>query len=351
MRNSARTRTALAGTITAALALTALPSPAIAADDGTGALPHPAVTTVGVHNAYEKSTFPYLADALDSGASLIELDVWTNFFGGGWRVAHDNPFGNANNCADARSPGELRGGARDHGLAGCLRDLRTWHDANPGHRPVHLKFEMKDGFADNLGRGPAHFDSLVRGILGDAVYGPGQLLGTHPTLDAASRAGDWPARDALAGRFLIHLIPGTVEERNPFDTLWTDVEYARHLRGLAAAGRAGEATAFPAVHHAEPGDPRTGRYADASLRPWFVVFDGSASTYAGPAIDTSWYAANNYLLVMTGAHAVAPPIDSRTPSEPQALARVGELAAHHATIVTSDWATLPGVLATTLPRG
>ncbi|WP_232329912.1 hypothetical protein [Rhodococcus sp. BH4] len=35
-------------------------------------------TSVGVHNSYEKATFPYFADALDSGASLLELDLWTN---------------------------------------------------------------------------------------------------------------------------------------------------------------------------------------------------------------------------------------------------------------------------------
>ncbi|NJQ07657.1 phosphatidylinositol-specific phospholipase C domain-containing protein [Streptomyces lonarensis] len=353
MRNSARTRTVLTGTTLAALAAVLVPSPtqAAAAADVTGPLPHPSVTTVGVHNAYEKSTFPYLADALDSGAGLVELDVWTNFFGGTWRVAHDNPLGNNNNCADAAAASQLRGGARDHGLAGCLRDLRAWHDANPGHRPIHLKFEMKDGFAANLGRGPAQFDTLVRQILGDAVYRPGELLGAHPTLDAAARAGAWPTRDDLAGRFLIHLIPGTFEQRNPFDTLWTDVEYARHLRDLAAAGRADQATAFPAVLGAEAGDPRTGRYQDASLRPWFVVFDGAASSYTGPSIDTGWYAANNYVLVMTAAHSVAPAIDNRTPTAAQALDRAALLAGHHATVLTSDWATLPEVLRTTLPRG
>ncbi|WP_446463098.1 hypothetical protein [Streptomyces sp. BRA346] len=34
---------------------------------------------------------PLFADALDSGASLLELDVSTNAFGSGWRVSHGDP--------------------------------------------------------------------------------------------------------------------------------------------------------------------------------------------------------------------------------------------------------------------
>lgn len=325
-----------------------------ATDAGTsadGALAFDAGTMVGVHNAYEKSTFPYLADGLDSGAGMLELDVWTNFFGGSWRVSHSNPLGNDNNCENASSPAELRTKARNQGLAGCLADLRAWHDGNPGHRPILIKIEMKDGFAANLGRGPAQFDALVNGILGDAVYRPGELAAGHATLDDAVRADGWPTRDELAGKFLFHLIPGTVEEGNPFDTLWTDVEYSRHLRDLAAAGQLDRAVAFPAVHHAEAGDPRTGRYTDATLRPWFVVFDGNAPTYAGGTIDTGWYARNNYLLVMTDAHAVPPAISPTEPAESEALERVRQLAGTHASVVSSDWHTLPTVLGTVLPRG
>lgn len=67
-----------------------------------------ATTGVGVHNAYEKAKYPYFADALDSGAAMLELNVWTNAFGSGWRVSHSNPLGNDNNCENARSAAELR---------------------------------------------------------------------------------------------------------------------------------------------------------------------------------------------------------------------------------------------------
>lgn len=348
-----RLRNRMAGAVTAGLAAAALAlgtAPAGAAGTSDG-LSYAASTGVGVHNAYEKAKYPYFADALDSGAAMLELDVWTNFFGSSWRVSHNNPFGNDNNCENATTPAQLRTKARNQNLAGCLSDIRSWHDAHPGHRPVVLKLELKDGFAANLGRGPADLDALLTAKLGDAVYRPGQLAAGHPDLDTAARAGAWPSRAGLAGKFIVELIPGTVEEGNSSDTLWTDREYATHLRSLAAQGRLGQAAAFPAVHRAEAGDPRVARYADASLRPWFVVFDGDASAYAGGSIDTGWYDRNHYLVIATDAHGVAPAIDSTRPTEAQARDRLALLAGHHASIVSADWYPLPQVLGTVVPRG
>lgn len=332
----------------AALGLTLGTAPAGAA--GAADLSYAGSTGVGVHNAYEKAKYPYFADALDSGAAMLELDVWTNFFGSSWRVSHDNPFGNDSNCENATSPAQLRTKSRDQNLAGCLSDIRSWHDAHPGHRPVVLKLELKDGFAANLGRGPADLDALLSGKLGDALYRPAQLAAGHPDLDTAARAGAWPARSAMAGKFLVELIPGTVEEGNSADKLWTDREYAEHLRGLAASGRLAQAAAFPAVHRAEAGDPRI-RYADTTLRPWFVVFDGDASAYASGSVDTAWYDRNHYFLIATDAHNVAPAIDAVHPTEAEARARVALMATHHASITSADWYPLPQVLSTIVPRG
>lgn len=340
-------RARCAGTAAVAAAVLTVTAPAGARADTTG---YHTSTAVGVHNAYQKSSYPYFADALDSGAGLLELDVWTNAFGRSWRVSHGNPLGNNNNCAGATTPDELRTKDRDQDLGGCLADMRTWHDAHPGHRPILVKIEMKDGFHAKGGRGPADFDALVRDRLGDAVYGPGDLTAGHATPDEAVTARGWPDRSALAGKFLIELIPGTVEEDNPLDSLWTDVEYATHLKTLARRGELDRATAFPAVHGAAPGDPRE-RYRDPALRPWFVVFDGDAATYLNGTIDTAWYDRRHYLLVMTDAHKVAPAIDGTRPTEAEALARVGQLAAAHASFVTADWYPLPSVLKTVAPRG
>lgn len=332
---------AVAGALGVVLALAAT-APARAAEPKVSA-----TTGVGLHNVYDQATFPYFTNALASGAGLIEVDVWTDTLAGRkrWRVSHDNPFGNANNCT-----GQGATGNRNQDLGSCLDDLRRWHDSRPNHPLLVVKLEMKDGFDNTWGMGPDELDALIAAKLGPLVFRPADLLGGHATLDAAAIADNWPTRDQLAGRVLFEIIPGTFEQRNPFDTYWTDREYATHLRGLAAAGTVASAQVFPAVLGAAGGDPRT-RYADASIRPWFVIFDGAAGTYAQGGIDTAWYHRQHYTLVMTDAHAVAPAIDHANPTPQQAADRVRLLAARHASYVTSDWARLPEVLSMSVPRG
>ncbi|MFE3289332.1 phosphatidylinositol-specific phospholipase C domain-containing protein [Rhodococcus sp. NPDC059234] len=340
---------ATAASVLAGLVLSVSPVAAHADAGRPPAAGFAATTSVGLHNTYERSKYGRLTDALDAGSSLIEIDVWTNGSGPGWRVSHSNPVGSDSNCSNGSLSMQLTVNP-DQGLGDCLSDLRTWHDANPGHRPIVVKLELKDGFSAGFARGPVDLDRLLGNRLGDALFRPATLVGDGGrTLDDAVRADGWPSREAMAGTFVVELIPGTVEESNPLDDLWTDREYAVHLRDLAAADELGRAAAFPAVHRAQAGDPRA-RY-EQSLRPWFVIFDGDAAAYAAGGIDTGWYRDNNYLLVMTDAHNVAPPIDSVAPTEAQARARVAELAARSATVVTSDWTAVPAVLSEVVPRG
>ncbi|MCZ7439695.1 phosphatidylinositol-specific phospholipase C domain-containing protein [Micromonospora sp. WMMC241] len=336
----------------ALLALAALAGSTLAPGAASAAVPPKtrwsASTAVGIHNTYERGTYPYLAQALDARPGLIELDVWPDVLTRQWRVSHSNPLGNDNNCVAATSAAQLYTGTRNKNLESCLDDIRLWLGAHPDAGPVVLKLELKTGFSSRTGQGPAQLDAVLAARLGDRVFRPADLLGGHPTLDAAARADAWPTRAQLAGKVIVELIPGTVEEGNPTDTLWTDVEYARHLAGLAAAGTLGTARAFPAVHRAQAGDPRT-RYADTALRQWFVLFDGDASAYVGGGIDTAWYDANHYLLVMTDAQNVPPAVPGGDADA--AAARVAQLARAHASIASADWAALPTVLDDVLPRG
>ncbi|MFJ9520038.1 phosphatidylinositol-specific phospholipase C domain-containing protein [Kitasatospora sp. NPDC101801] len=344
-----RTAAALLATTVAVAVATLLPTaPAQAA--ATTDLPFAGSTTVGLHNTYDPAAFAQLARSLDTGTSLIELDAWTDTVTKEWKVSHSNPLGNSNNCVAATDASQLYGGGTNKNLEHCLDDIRLWLGAHPRSGPLVVKLELKGGFAANRGMGPAQLDALIAAHLGSRVFRPADLLGSYATLDDAARAGNWPSRSALAGRVLVDVIPGTVEEQNPFDTLHTDVEYGRYLRDLAAAGRVGQAQVFPVVHGAAAGDPR-GRYGEADLRPWFVVFDGDAAAYLAGNIDTSWYQARHYLLVMTDAHNVAPAISGTAPTADQARARVTQLAAAHASIATSDWRSLPEIQSLVLPRG
>jgi hypothetical protein len=309
-------------------------------------------TAIGTHNAYDKAKYTYFAQALDSGASLLELDVYVDSITHRWRVSHSNPLGNDNNCEAAKTPAELYSKSRDQDLGSCLDNIAAWNQLHPDHPPIVFKVEMKVGFNNNASMGPDEFDTLVSRKLGNSVYRPADLLGgSYPSLDAAARADAWPSRDSLKGKFLFELIPGTVEQANPFDHYWTDKEYGDHLRDLYAAGNISAAQAFPAVLGAENGDPRTARY-DASIRPWFVFFDGDAASYVNGGYDTSFYSANRYVLIMTGADGVSPAISSTDPTDAEVAARLALLAQDHASFITSDWSAKPAaVLGSVTARG
>jgi hypothetical protein len=305
-------------------------------------------TTVGVHNTYDPASFSYLAQALDGHPGLIELDVWDDIITREWKVSHSNPLGNANNCVAATSAAQLYSGGANKNLEYCLDDIRIWLGAHPGTGPLILKLEMKAGFSSRTNQGPAQLDAAIAAHLGSAVFKPSDLLGSAGSLDQAAKANAWPTRAQLSGKVIIEVIPGTVEESNPTDTLWTDIEYAQYLKGLAAAGTLSKAQIFPSVHNAQSGDPRT-RYSDASLRPWFVVFDGDATQYVTGGIDTSWYDTNHYQLIMTDVQNISPAVPAGDTAA--ASARVALAAAAHASVASSDWGTMPSVTAQVVDRG
>ncbi|WP_328314410.1 Ca2+-dependent phosphoinositide-specific phospholipase C [Streptomyces sp. NBC_00442] len=354
-RFTPRLRTALFGALGACLALATAGVGNSAQAAGPGSLPLSGATVSGLHNTYDPAAFPHLAQALDTGTSMIELDVWDDFITKEWKVSHSNPLGNSNNCVDASTPAQLYSGGANKDLESCLDDVRVWLGAHPGHPPLVIKLEMKAGFQSTFGLGPAQLDQAIAAHLGSTVFRPADLLakpggGQYATLDEAAAAGNWPTREQLAGKVMLEVIPGTVEEGNPTDRLWTDVEYARYLRDLTAAGHAAQAQVFPAVHNAQAGDPRS-RYADTSIRPWFVVFDGDAATYLNGTIDTAWYDTHHYFLVMTDAQNVSPALDDKNPSPADAQARVARLAAAHASVASNDWTALPQIQSLALPRG
>jgi hypothetical protein len=313
--------------------------PAAAAD---GSAKVSQTTTVGIHNTYDPATFGYLAQALDLHPGLIELDVWPDIITREWKVSHSNPLGNANNCVAATSASQLYSGGANKNLEYCLDDIRLWLGAHPGTG------QLKTGFSSRTGQGPAQLDAAIASHLGAAVFKPADLLGGYASLDAAAKANAWPTRAQLAGKVIIEVIPGTVEEGNPTDTLWTDKEYAQYLKGLAAAGTLSKAQIFPAVHNAASGDPRT-RYSDTTLRPWFVAFDGDAGAYVTGGIDTAWYDTNHYLLVMTDVQNIAPAVSNGDVAAAQA--RVALIAGKHASVASSDWSSMPAVDSEVLDRG
>jgi len=326
-----------------------------AADLGSASLA--GITGVGIHNTYnDKTDYTYLANALDTGASLIELDTWANVLNGKWDVSHSDPLASNNNCVKATSAANLYTGDRNQNLDSCLDDIRIWMQAHPTHGPVMVKIEMKNGFDNTLGMNPTEFDSYVKAHLGSTLYTPADLLtkpdGTlYPDLDTAAKAGNWATYGSLDGKVIVEIIPGTVEQAVDPSSTWVDVVYAQHLIDLYNSGGIASAAVFPSVLGAQAGDPRT-RYSNTALRPWFVVFDGDAGTWVNDG-GTEWYNTNHYLAVVTDAYDVSPALSDTAPALADAQARVAELAADGASFVSTDWNTAPAnaVLSEVLPRG
>jgi hypothetical protein len=315
------------------------------------------VTGTGLHNTYDdKAEYTYLANALDTGTSLVELDTWANALNGKWDVSHGDPLASINNCVQASSSAAIYTGDRNQNLDSCLDDIRYWLLAHPTSHPIMVKIEMKNGFGSWSSQSPTAFDSYVQTHLSGVLYTPADLLtksdgSVYSNLDAAATANSWGNYASLEGRAIVEIIPGTYEQAVSSSSTWVDQVYAQHLIDLYNSGKISQAAVFPSVLGAQTGDPRL-RYSNTALRPWFVVFDQDAGAFVSDGA-TEWYNTNHYLAVVTDAYDVTPALSSSAPSLADAQARVALLAADGASYVSTDWYNSPGngVLSEVTARG
>lgn len=132
LRPLAAPRTALIGVLSLFLAFGAAGAGGATAFAGdTNSLQVSGTTTSGIHNTYDPSAFTYLAQGLDTGTSMIELDVWDDFFTQEWKVSHSSLTSNGNNCVNASSAADLYTGSANKNLESCLDDVRVWLGAHP----------------------------------------------------------------------------------------------------------------------------------------------------------------------------------------------------------------------------
>jgi Phosphoinositide phospholipase C, Ca2+-dependent/Carbohydrate binding module (family 6) len=293
----------------------------------------PDQTRVGIHNTYDKAKYTYLVDALNSGAGLIELDVWQNFLlSGHYWVTHNaiSPVGNDNNCESATSYSQLRQQNRNQDFASCLDDIRLWSQQFPNHAPLIVKLELKNGFDTAHGYGPAQLDALIAQHIGvNNLFTPSDLMGNKYTdLDSAARANAWPTVAQMTGKIMFVIQAGTVEIA--LTSYTSDKVYIDYMINLESQGKISQSMVFPTYLNVPAYDPRSG-----VRKPWYVVFGADATGYS--EVDTSAYYLNHYLVIMTDSQSVPPAINDTTPSVTDEQNRVNQLAAHAATIVSSDW--------------
>lgn len=164
-----------------------------------------------------------LTEQLDRGLRKLELDVFHDPNGG--RYAEPYGFRLAGNPAPFDAEIMQRPGFkvfhvqdidfRSHcpTFTGCLKVVKAWSDAHPGHIPLVITINAKDEVIDNPefveplpfdGKAWADLDAEIRGETGDRLYTPDDLRGEFSTLREAVLSG-WPLLDDLRGKFMFVL--------------------------------------------------------------------------------------------------------------------------------------------------
>src|SRR5262249_31028907 len=149
-----------------------------------------------------------LPQQFDIGVRQIELDVWNDPTGGKYaRPSYPIQVG----VHIPPNPVMLRPGFKLIHQADvdtnstcltfviCLRLVKAWSDAHPGHVPMDIHVEMKDDTENETS-----FRELEREMLSvfsrDEIITPDEVRGNAPTLGAAVRAHGWPVLGKVRGK-------------------------------------------------------------------------------------------------------------------------------------------------------
>ena len=173
---------------------------------------------------------PALDAQFDAGVRQVEIDVFADTQGG--RFAHP---ANLKMIADAGLPADapfdpqglfLKPGfkvmhvqdidyrSNCQPFTGCLQTILKWSKAHPGHLPIFVLIETKEGAGRPFQQQTEHFtpavfddlDKEIRSVFdGSRMIVPDDVRGSHATLNEAVLAGAWPTLDAARGKVIFLL--------------------------------------------------------------------------------------------------------------------------------------------------
>ena len=188
-------------------------------------------------------THPSLRRQLDEGVRQLEIDVFADREGGLYahpameKLAGEagftgDPDPNPNGIMD--KPGFKVMHVQDidqqsvcQPFVACLAEVLAWSKAHPGHLPLFLLIETKQGklnvdFPSVTPEPftPAVFDALdaeIRSVFpADELLTPDRVRGSYPTLNAAVRAGNWPTLAAVRGKVMFLM------DQRPMEAVYTE---------------------------------------------------------------------------------------------------------------------------------
>ena len=156
----------------------------------------------GTHNSYHKRPFiplsakhRYTHDSLFAqlefhGVRALELDLHKHGEDR-YRVYHIRYIDSRTTC---------------RAFEACLRQIRSWMDANPRHEPLMIWLEAKDFAGGQRMKSLRGVDPIIRRILGDRLITPDDVRGAHPSLRSALSVDGWPTLGESRGKALFMLI-------------------------------------------------------------------------------------------------------------------------------------------------
>jgi hypothetical protein len=205
-----------------------------------------------------------LGDQLSGGVRQIEIDVFADARGGRFaRPAIVQKVAKAGLPADPDfdprhemdKPGfkvmhvqDLDERSVCHTFVLCLTAVRDWSKEHPGHLPIFILVETKEGKVRELPDAvttepftPAVFDALdaeIRSVFKPGEYvSPDEVRGSSPTLNEAIRTRGWPALEKTRGRvvFLMDQRPVEAMYTQGHDSLRGRVLFTNAVPGMPDA--------------------------------------------------------------------------------------------------------------------
>jgi hypothetical protein len=221
------------------------------AQSGDGAIKLNQIQVIGTHNSYHAGIAPSesklwqdkyaeafkgldyqhqpLAQQFDSGVRQIELDIFADTKGGLYAhpsgpakvaAAHLPPDPDFDPNGIMAKPGFKVMHVQDvdyrstcQPFIGCLKEVREWSHAHPGHIPVFILVETKQGKPEGTTHltmpesfTSATFDALdaeIRSVFPpDELITPDDVRGHYKTLNQAVLAGNWPTLASARGKVI-----------------------------------------------------------------------------------------------------------------------------------------------------